>query len=341
MNNNSDQSSNASPTPAAAHRGKIADKIHKCRVLLDRFLKNNLDQGIPLSETNIKKLAYIIRCCSTQGQEARPWIEHWRMAKVFKRVLRASQILPDDIPPQIQMLLEAWSHNEYNFVSRPPRLSESSEVESAGYDGSEDEVDDKNYIPATASAMRGIIVTCGNAGQRSYILDKHAQRPFNVFGHNNLKVGQWWPLQICALRDGAHGARMGGISGRKDDGAYSVVISGGGSNTYEDRDLGDTVWYTGSGGHGADQPVTNVNQALMTSCNTRRPVRVIRTAKADSDFAPSSGLRYDGLYDVVHYEQRPNRDGNLVWKFKLQRRSHQDSIRRDVPTEVDLRTMIS
>jgi hypothetical protein len=78
----------------------------------------------------------------------------------------------------------------------------------------------------------------------------------------------------------------------------------------------------------------------MTSCNYRRPVRVIRTYKADSDFAPSRGLRYDGLYDVVHYEQRPNRSGEMVWKFKLVRRSHQDPIRRDVPTEADLRTVL-
>lgn len=339
MDNNSDQSSNASPDPTS--RGKVGDGIHKCRVVLGRFLKNNLDKGIPLKETDINKLAKIIRYCSRQSQEARPWIEYWNMAKALKKVLRASQILPDFIPPQIQMLLEAWNNNEYNLVSRPRRFSESSDAEPEADDGAVDEVNDEHYVPQTASAMRGIIITRGNAGQRSYILDKNAQRPFNVFGHNGLKVGQWWPLQVCALRDGAHGSRMGGIAGRKDDGAYSVVISGGGGNTYEDRDLGDTVWYTGSGGYGADQPITNANQALMTSCNARRPVRVIRTSKADSDFAPSSGLRYDGLYDVVMYEQRPNRDGNLVWKFKLVRRSHQDPIRRDVPTEADLRTMIS
>lgn len=33
-----------------------------------------------------------------------------------------------------------------------------------------------------------------------------------VVGHNGLIIGDWWPLQICALRDGAHGEMEAGKS---------------------------------------------------------------------------------------------------------------------------------
>ena len=49
---------------------------------------------------------------------------------------------------------------------------------------------------------------------------------YNVRGHNGLRVGQWWPLQICALRDGAHGKRMAGIAGSQLEGVFSVIVSG-------------------------------------------------------------------------------------------------------------------
>lgn len=44
---------------------------------------------------------------------------------------------------------------------------------------------------------------------------------------------------------GVHRPPVGGIHGRDNDGAYSIVLSGG----YEDdEDNGDSFWYTGSGG---------------------------------------------------------------------------------------------
>jgi hypothetical protein len=52
------------------------------------------------------------------------------------------------------------------------------------------------------------------------------RRSYRVFGHNGLSIGDWWPMQICALRDGAHGVKMGGIAGTADEGAISIVVSG-------------------------------------------------------------------------------------------------------------------
>ena len=74
--------------------------------------------------------------------------------------------------------------------------------------------------------MRGISI--GGKSRRSYTLDKHchpAPRNHQVFGHNELEVGDWWPQRICVLRDGAHGSMQGGIAGSSTTGAYSIVVS--------------------------------------------------------------------------------------------------------------------
>lgn len=58
------------------------------------------------------------------------------------------------------------------------------------------------------------------------------KRSANVFGHNGLEPGAWFPTQLVALFRGAHGARMAGIYGNATDGTYSVVVAG----MYEDVD---------------------------------------------------------------------------------------------------------
>ena len=80
-------------------------------------------------------------------------------------------------------------------------------------------------IYGTNGIMRGI--SQYKTKTKTYAIEKlFNKRDSNVRGHNGIAVGQWWPLQICAVRDGAHGARMGGISGTEGTGVYSVVISG-------------------------------------------------------------------------------------------------------------------
>ena len=81
--------------------------------------------------------------------------------------------------------------------------------------------------PTFRNTMRGVIIT--TSPRRTYQLDPKMDPPkrrFDIFGHNGLTVGQWWPLRVCALRDGAHGHIQGGISGNATDGAYSIVVSG-------------------------------------------------------------------------------------------------------------------
>ena len=81
--------------------------------------------------------------------------------------------------------------------------------------------------PRFKQVMRGIEIFEGS--RRTYLLDRsYRPEPRNckIVGNNGLVVGDWWPLRICALRDGAHGAMQAGIAGSSQTGAYSVVVSG-------------------------------------------------------------------------------------------------------------------
>ena len=79
--------------------------------------------------------------------------------------------------------------------------------------------------PTVKSIFYNIEIT-DNGNRRSYKLkDKTLKIPSNVVGNNGLEVGQWWPLRICALQAGAHGAMQGGIAGGATEGTFSIVVS--------------------------------------------------------------------------------------------------------------------
>ena len=59
--------------------------------------------------------------------------------------------------------------------------------------------------PDLKHVMRGIVIS--GKSRRTYLLDRtYTPRDCHVTGHNGLEVGDWWPLRVCALRDGAYGA---------------------------------------------------------------------------------------------------------------------------------------
>jgi hypothetical protein len=323
---------------ATGPRDKLDIQTHRARVIIQRYVRQKLSVGIPLAPAEINQLVSVIRFCSRLSADAKPYIERYTLNKALRHVLRASSILPDYLPPQIEVLLSAWARDEYNLdIDDVGDVDEEPSEESE----SEDESDiDQGLTIGRGSAMRGIEIKKSANGHTVYILKKGAKRASSVIGHNGLKVGAWWPMQICALRDGAHGSRMGGIAGKAMTGAYSIVISGGGGGDYDDRDMGNVVWYTGSGdSKEGDQPLTNANQSLITSFNRKLPVRVIRTSRLKSDYAPTKGMRYDGLYEVAWYGQVEGPYGYRIWRFKMVRLPDQDPIRREVPTRVELRTL--
>lgn len=61
--------------------------------------------------------------------------------------------------------------------------------------------------------LRGIVTVKakdrnGDRLDRLYV-EKHPKDPKN-YGDNGAVLGQWWPSQLCAVRDGVHGAAQGG-----------------------------------------------------------------------------------------------------------------------------------
>ncbi|KAI9749326.1 MAG: 60S ribosomal protein L20 [Chaenotheca gracillima] len=144
----------------------------------------------------------------------------------------------------------------------------------------------------------------------------------NVVGANGLENGQWWPMQICALRDGAHGEIEGGIHGRPDRGALSVILSSGG---YEDRDEGENVLYCGTSG--TKEKPTASTLLMLEAYRRKTPVRLLRSAALPKTniYRPEKGLRYDGLYDVVAVEVL--HEDSAMHRFALKRQNGQDPIR--------------
>ncbi|KAJ3511296.1 hypothetical protein NLJ89_g4188 [Agrocybe chaxingu] len=167
-----------------------------------------------------------------------------------------------------------------------------------------------------------------------------------------IEVGTWWKSREACSTDAIHAPWVGGISGGSQ-GAYSVALSGG----YDDDvDLGYAFTYTGSGGRDLKGTKTapknlrtapqssnqtfehNFNKMLLVrnlhmdllvglltlsqrSCETKKPVRVIRGYKSHSKYAPSEGFRYDGLYRVekAWMEEGLNSKGYLVCRYAFKR----------------------
>lgn len=121
---------------------------------------------------------------------------------------------------------------------------------------------------------------------------------------------------------GVHRAIRAGIVGTGAVGAEPIVVSGG----YEDdEDYGAVIIYTGHGGNDprtrkqvADQSLDSPgNAALVTSSLTGAPVRVVRGRNAESEYAPASGFRYDGLYRVESWWMETGKSGFRVCRYRL------------------------
>ena len=94
-------------------------------------------------------------------------------------------------------------------------------------------------------------------------------------GQGQLANGQWWPLQICLMRNEAHGELEASISGQSNGVAYSVVLSDSG---YANVDNGNNVEYCGTSSK-TSTPSANTSMYLE-STKRQVPVRLIRSAAA-------------------------------------------------------------
>ncbi|KAK3714839.1 hypothetical protein LTR37_007574 [Vermiconidia calcicola] len=192
--------------------------------------------------------------------------------------------------------------------------------------------------------MHGLALKKGHSGKRSYILDTRYQKgDSNVYGDNGIDVGTWFPFQMTALFNGAHGSTTAGIAGSRDTGAYSIVVAG----QYDDLDSdhGDYLYYSGSRSHDNTDPRQSAPSsggtlALHASLRTGNPVRVLRSASGKSRYAPFYGLRYDGLYRVVSLQEPMNGKGGRYEQFRLERLDDQtsiDELRRTRPSQRERR----
>lgn len=150
-----------------------------------------------------------------------------------------------------------------------------------------------------------------------------------VFGH----VGGIGPGALFESRQDVkvaklHKAERDGISTGLDEedkrAADAIVLSKG----YEDDlDQWDEVLYTGAGGRDEatgrqvrDQSWDNSgNAGLRRSQDRGYRIRVIRGSTGERSFAPVSGYRYDGLYEVVDSGMADGRSGFKICQFKLHR----------------------
>ena len=146
----------------------------------------------------------------------------------------------------------------------------------------------------------------------------------HIFGHiPGYPVGSAFTSRSKLSQASLHSPTRAGIAGSAQEGATSIVLSGG----YEDdEDWGDEILYTGQGGRDLNsgrqvrhQALNRTTLALAKNKLHGLPVRVIRGARHVSPYSPKSGYRYDGLYRVEDYWLAGGKSGYDVWRFLLRK----------------------
>jgi putative restriction endonuclease len=142
-----------------------------------------------------------------------------------------------------------------------------------------------------------------------------------VFGQiPGVSPGRTFSARAELRAAGVHLPPMHGIQGSPEDGADSIVLSGG---YPDDEDLGDVIIFTGAGGQHRlkriqleDQSFGDRwNAALVRSHLDARPVRVTsgngKTKKSPDKYV------YRGLYLVDDYWYKVGAEGFRMCRFKL------------------------
>jgi len=163
-----------------------------------------------------------------------------------------------------------------------------------------------------------------------------------TFGHiPNVPIFASWDKRVNCSNSAVHRSILAGICGNGRDGAYSVALS---SLYKDDEDGGDVIIYTGAGGRkrwSDSNPPKRLrlgpqtmdqswdhpsNKALKTSSLTENPVRVVRSWKCPSQYAPVMGYRYDGLYKVANCWTATGSNGKNICRCRLERLPDQPPI---------------
>ena len=145
-----------------------------------------------------------------------------------------------------------------------------------------------------------------------------------------VSIGQIFSRRRDLSDAGVHAPLQAGIWGGANDGACSIVLSGGYEDDIDDLDF---ILYTGHGGQEnkkqvADQQFTVGNQGLVLSCELKLPIRVTRGDQIPN--GPDHGYRYDGLYYVHKYERVKGKSGFYVCRFHLRSQSNIDQLEENL-----------
>lgn len=265
-----------------------------------------------------------------------------------KALIKKSGVLTDRT---LHEIFEPSRYSTFDLVPYPVELqSDASQLYNRWFDGDVNGELLRGIQPimSTAKESKSNIKgssSNGSSSIRTYHLESSYTKTSSKFvGGGHLKNGDWWPLQLAAVRDGAHGEMMAGISGSKGLGAFSIVMHTATEtdfidpialdlsyNKYPNFDLPniDQIWYCGTQGHetqtGEAGKRSAATELLMTSQEKQQPIRVLRGCKVKSKLAPAKGLRYDGLYRIV--ESVCIHQDLAIWMFLLERIPGQISIR--------------
>lgn len=131
-------------------------------------------------------------------------------------------------------------------------------------------------------------------------------------------IGKTYNNRLDLSKAEIHRPSQAGIWGSQYEGAYSIVLSGGYEDDYDNL---TEIKYTGQGGRNSkgkmfkDQELIRGNKALTLNIQKKIPVRVIRGYQIF--YGPQIGYRYDGLYSVEEYEYIEGFSGFKVFKFYL------------------------
>ena len=132
----------------------------------------------------------------------------------------------------------------------------------------------------------------------------------SIYGNPwNLPVGKLFFNRKELIKLGAFNQERKAIAGNIKKGACAVILQGG----YLNKDEGNIIYYTGEGGFKngvqfedqSDELASN--KALLISHENNIPIRVFRSCMHESEFSPSEGYSYAGLYEIANFQRLKNR----------------------------------
>eukprot|EP01113_Clastostelium_recurvatum_P035639 TRINITY_DN4993_c0_g1_i8.p1 TRINITY_DN4993_c0_g1~~TRINITY_DN4993_c0_g1_i8.p1 ORF type:complete len:985 (+),score=269.86 TRINITY_DN4993_c0_g1_i8:149-3103(+) len=153
---------------------------------------------------------------------------------------------------------------------------------------------------------------------------QRANETTSLIGEPGVPHGARFANRMQLNDSGVHRILIGAICGTAKGGAESLLL---GTTQEDDPDKGDEFVYTAMGatkravtGNQPQSPsseLTRGTQALLTSYRLGLPVRVIRSWKMKSRYAPTEGFSYDGLYHIVEWWEQTSKQGVSALKFRF------------------------